>query len=210
MYLTAGDHARVKIFVIPVPPTPKQSSTEPGLPVHYTIPLALTSSHVSTNIQPLLDGRLLFTQSSLTSPNDVFILRGLDQLEEDLRNRKSIVYQGHPEQITRFTEDALKGKDLDEGQDFWFKSANNDVHGWILKPKGWKKGEKKKWPVVMLIHGGLFGVRLPRPHDDWLDLGPQGAWEDSWSTRWNPNIFAQQGYFVVAINPTGSTSFGQG
>ena len=162
MYLTAGDHARVKIFVIPVPPTPKQSSTEPGLPVHYTIPLALTSSHVSTNIQPLLDGRLLFTQSSLTSPNDVFILRGLDQLEEDLRNRKSIVYQGHPEQITRFTEDALKGKDLDEGQDFWFKSANNDVHGWILKPKGWKKGEKKKWPVVMLIHGGLFGVRLPR------------------------------------------------
>ena len=40
--------------------------------------------------------------------------------------------------------------------------------------------------------------------------GPQGAWDDRWSTRWNPNIFAHQGYFVVAVNPTGSTTFGQG
>ena len=40
--------------------------------------------------------------------------------------------------------------------------------------------------------------------------GPQGAWDDRWSTRWNPNVFAHQEYFVVAINPTGSTTFGQG
>ena len=35
-------------------------------------------------------------------------------------------------------------------------------------------------------------------------------WDDRWSTRWNPNVFAHQGYLVVAINPTGSTTFGQG
>ena len=29
------------------------------------------------------------------------------------------------------------------------------------------------------------------------------------STRWNPNVFAAQGYVVVAINPTGSTGYGQ-
>jgi hypothetical protein len=40
--------------------------------------------------------------------------------------------------------------------------------------------------------------------------GPQGSWDDQWSTRWNPNVFAHQEYFVVAINPTGSTTFGQG
>ena len=40
--------------------------------------------------------------------------------------------------------------------------------------------------------------------------GPQGAWDDQWSTRWNPNVFSHQEYFVVAINPTGSTTFGQG
>ena len=39
--------------------------------------------------------------------------------------------------------------------------------------------------------------------------GPQGAWEDSWSTRWNPAIFAEQGYVVIAPNPTGSTGYGQ-
>jgi hypothetical protein len=38
--------------------------------------------------------------------------------------------------------------------------------------------------------------------------GPQGSWADSWSTRWNPKVFADQGYVVVAPNPTGSTGFG--
>ena len=38
--------------------------------------------------------------------------------------------------------------------------------------------------------------------------GPQSAWTDSWSTRWNPKVFADQGYVVIAPNPTGSTGFG--
>lgn len=57
--------------------------------------------------------------------------------------------------------------------------------------------------------------------------GPQGAWEDGWSTRWNPAVFANaarnltksddedadpeegEGWVVAAINPTGSTGYGQ-
>jgi dipeptidyl aminopeptidase/acylaminoacyl peptidase len=194
LYLTVGDQARVKIFVIPVPPTPKESSVESGFQAHYTTPVELTHAHASSAVQPLSNGRLLFTQSSLTSPNDVFILRDLDRIEEDFKNQETVVYREQPEQITHLTEDALKGKHLANGEDFWFEGADNkDVHGWILKPKGWKEGEKKKWPVLLLIHGG-----------------PQSAWTDQWSTRWNPNVFAQQGYFTVAINPTGSTTFGQG
>jgi len=27
--------------------------------------------------------------------------------------------------------------------------------------------------------------------------------------RWNPALFASQGYFVIAVNPTGSTGYGQ-
>ena len=129
---------------------------------HYVAPLELTSSHSSSALQPLSNGRLLFTKSSLTSPNDVFILRRLDHLERDLTVHKSVIYRGQPEQLTRFNEDALKGKNLDEGEDIWFKSAGNDVHGWILKPKGWKPGEKQKWPVLMLVHGGLLDVLLLR------------------------------------------------
>jgi dipeptidyl aminopeptidase/acylaminoacyl peptidase len=65
-----------------------------------------------------------------------------------------------------------------------------DMHMWILKPPGFDSS--KKWPVAFLVHGG-----------------PQGAWEDSWSFRWNPQAWAAQGYVVVMPNPRGSTGFGQ-
>lgn len=61
---------------------------------------------------------------------------------------------------------------------------------WLLKPPGFDPA--KKWPVVYLVHGG-----------------PQGAWEDNWSYRWNPMLWAAQGYVVAMPNPRGSTGFGQ-
>ncbi|MBI2804566.1 MAG: S9 family peptidase [Planctomycetes bacterium] len=61
---------------------------------------------------------------------------------------------------------------------------------WILKPPGFDA--TKKWPLVYLVHGG-----------------PQGAWNDGWSFRWNPQIWAAQGYVVAFPNPRGSTGFGQ-
>ncbi|HXX62787.1 MAG TPA: prolyl oligopeptidase family serine peptidase, partial [Bacteroidota bacterium] len=39
--------------------------------------------------------------------------------------------------------------------------------------------------------------------------GPQGAWTDGWSYRWNPPLWAAQGYIIMAPNPRGSTGFGQ-
>jgi dipeptidyl aminopeptidase/acylaminoacyl peptidase len=65
-----------------------------------------------------------------------------------------------------------------------------NMHMWILKPPGFDAD--KKWPVVYLVHGG-----------------PQGAWNDGWSFRWNPQLWAAQGYVVVMPNPRGSTGFGQ-
>lgn len=185
LYLTAGDNARIKVFGIPVPPTPSQSTTNPDFEQKYSIPQALTHTGAASAIQPLSGGRLLFSRSSLTSPNDVFVIRGLSETEIDASKIKV-------DQLTNFTEDALSGKGLDAGEDFWFDGAEHKIQGWIVKPPGFKKGEQKKYPIVLLIHGG-----------------PQGAWEDQWSTRWNPQTFAQQGYFTVAINPTGSTTFGQ-
>ena len=61
---------------------------------------------------------------------------------------------------------------------------------WILKPPGFDPA--KKWPLVFLVHGG-----------------PQGAWENAWSFRWNPQLWAAQGYVVALPNPRGSTGFGQ-
>ncbi len=61
---------------------------------------------------------------------------------------------------------------------------------WILKPPGFDAS--KKWPLVYLVHGG-----------------PQSAWLDGWSYRWNPQLWAAQGYVVAMPNPRGSTGFGQ-
>jgi len=69
-------------------------------------------------------------------------------------------------------------------------AAGASIQFWLLKPPNFDPG--KKYPAVFLIHGG-----------------PQGAWEDGWSYRWNPALWAAQGWVVVAPNPRGSTGFGQ-
>jgi|SRR5579859_289215 len=78
-------------------------------------------------------------------------------------------------------------------QEFWFPGfERRQVHGFLQFPENFNKS--KKYPFAFLIHGG-----------------PQGAWEDAWSTRWNPAVFANagDGWIVAAINPTGSTGYGQ-
>lgn len=83
----------------------------------------------------------------------------------------------------------LSRKQVDEIH--WDGAADGTtVHAWVMRPSDFDK--KKKYPLAYLIHGG-----------------PQGAWGDSWSTRWNPAIFAEQGFIVVCPNPTGSTGYGQ-
>ena len=68
--------------------------------------------------------------------------------------------------------------------------GNVSMQMWILKPPGFDPA--KRWPIAFLVHGG-----------------PQGAWEDGWSFRWCPQLWAAQGYVVVLPNPRGSTGFGQ-
>lgn len=194
LYLTAEDTARVKVFVLPVPPTPNKNTTHPKLSDPYKTPIALTSSHAASGIQILPNGRISFAVSSLTSPKDVFILGNLRRVEADAISvtPEADIYRGELAQITKFSANSLQGKALHPGEEFWFEGATQQIHGWTLTPPGYQTTDVKKWPIVLLIHGG-----------------PESCWQDSWSTRWNPNVFANQGYFVVMINPTGSTSFGQ-
>ena len=72
----------------------------------------------------------------------------------------------------------------------WTGATGTKVAGWIVKPANFSA--KKKWPLVVLIHGG-----------------PQGAWNDNWGYRWNPQIYANAGYVVFMPNPRGSTGYGQ-
>ena len=69
-------------------------------------------------------------------------------------------------------------------------AAGTSIQYWLLKPPNFDPS--RKYPAVFLIHGG-----------------PQGDWGDSWSSRWNPALWAAQGWIVAAPNPRGSTGFGQ-
>jgi dipeptidyl aminopeptidase/acylaminoacyl peptidase len=69
-------------------------------------------------------------------------------------------------------------------------AGGTPVQFWIVKPPGFDPA--KKYPLVFWVHGG-----------------PQGAFLDSWSTRWNVQLWAAQGYVVSMANPRGSTGFGQ-
>lgn len=69
-------------------------------------------------------------------------------------------------------------------------AGGTPVQMWIVKPPGFDAA--RKYPLVFWVHGG-----------------PQGAWNDAWSTRWNAELWAAQGYVLALPNPRGSTGFGQ-
>ena len=96
-----------------------------------------------------------------------------------------------PVQLTDHNGPLFAEIDLPKAESFTFSGANGDeVQGWLVRPPGFD--ESKMYPVVFLIHGG-----------------PQGAWHDVWHSRWSYGLFAAPGYALVAINPRGSTGFGQ-
>ena len=92
--------------------------------------------------------------------------------------------------IDHANDTLLDELDLPRPESVKVKIEGGEMQMWILKPPGFDP--KKKWPVAFLVHGG-----------------PQGAWEDNWSYRWNPELWAAQGYVVALPNPRGSTGFGQ-
>jgi dipeptidyl aminopeptidase/acylaminoacyl peptidase len=94
--------------------------------------------------------------------------------------------------VLTHTNDGLLAKlQLDEPESVTVAGAGGTpVQMWILKPPHFDA--VKKYPLVFWVHGG-----------------PQGAWTDAWSTRWNPQVWAAQGYVLALPNPRGSTGFGQ-
>jgi dipeptidyl aminopeptidase/acylaminoacyl peptidase len=93
--------------------------------------------------------------------------------------------------LTHVTDERMKLARVSQPAEFTFAGAGGErVQAWILKPVGFEEG--KKYPVAFVIHGG-----------------PQGAIEDHFHYRWNPQAFAGAGFAVIAVNFHGSTGFGQ-
>ena len=147
-----------------------------SIPAAGGAPRKIAEGHL-TQLSIASDGkRAIMAQDALHKPADM--------VSVDLASGK----------ITRLTttnDEALKPFALLPGESVTYTgSLGKKVQAWVVKPANFDP--TKKYPLLMLIHGG-----------------PQGVWGDSWSNRWNPQLFAAAGFIVFAPNPRGSTGFGQ-
>jgi dipeptidyl aminopeptidase/acylaminoacyl peptidase len=147
------------------------------------------------------DGKmLLFSRMSLKAPNEIYtasaVGEGCPSKTGDVDPGKDSCSLNKDRALTHINDQLLSQIDMPEGEPFWFTGAHSDkVEGTLVKPPNFDSS--KRYPVKFLIHGG-----------------PQGAWGDDWSFRWNPELFAvptsgNQGYVVIMINFHGSTGYGQ-
>jgi dipeptidyl aminopeptidase/acylaminoacyl peptidase len=136
------------------------------------------------------DGKtIVFTRMSISFPTQIYKAGSERSIAEQLAHP--------PDGLTHINDALLCEIAMSPLDSFWFKGAHNDkVEGFLVKPPNFDAS--KKYPVKFLIHGG-----------------PQGAWGDDWSYRWNAELFAEptasqpSGYVVIMINFHGSNGYGQ-
>jgi dipeptidyl aminopeptidase/acylaminoacyl peptidase len=98
---------------------------------------------------------------------------------------------GAPVALTHFNDEVLAAHPTAAYEEFSTQGAEEtQVQTFLLKPPGFDAA--KKYPALILIHGG-----------------PEGEWGQSWSYRWNAQVFAAEGYVVAMPNPRGSIGYGQ-
>jgi dipeptidyl aminopeptidase/acylaminoacyl peptidase len=142
------------------------------------------------------DGKtLVFTRMSIEAPNEIYAANtagdGCPSQTGDVDPGKENCSLNRDWALTHLNNKLLSQVDMSSSEPFWFTGAHNDkVEGFLVKPPIFDAS--KKYPVKFLIHGG-----------------PEGVWGDDWSYRWNPELFAANGYVVVMINFHGSTGYGQ-
>jgi len=153
-----------------------------------------------SDLHPLPDGRtVLANRATIRSPGEMFAISFTESLSQTDPQMSVFNVQDSYTRIkpilvrvgTTLNEKLMSQLELDDLERFWFKAEDGTkLQGFLIRPPAFDPA--KKYPVKFLIHGG-----------------PQGAWGDSWSYRWNPELFAANGYVVVMINPRGSTGYGQ-
>ncbi|KAK0546354.1 Dipeptidyl-peptidase 5 [Tilletia horrida] len=118
---------------------------------------------------PRLHGGIMFTAGNVHNPNELFWLEKRDE---------PLV------QLTSFGKDSQALADVDFGPE------PEQLNGWLHKPPGYDAS--KKYPLMVIIHGG-----------------PEGVTTNAWSTLLSPTAMTGAGYVVFTPNPAGSSSFGQ-
>jgi dipeptidyl aminopeptidase/acylaminoacyl peptidase len=161
-YFTANERGHQPVFRVPL------GGAEPQ---------KMVKDVFATGLQITPDGKsLVFGNSSIASPNEIY---------------RADIDAGTLTALTSVNRDQLARFGLRKAEDVdWTGALGRKNHGFVVKPSDFDP--HKKYPLVVLIHGG-----------------PQGAWSDNWGYRWNPQVWANHGYVVFCPNPRGSTGYGQ-
>ncbi|MEQ1922721.1 MAG: S9 family peptidase [Pyrinomonadaceae bacterium] len=168
IYFTAGERGKSPIFSVPVEPDFRLK-----IATHVK---KVVDGVFASNLNVTADGKLVFAANSMSTPAEIMA---------------ATTSGGAVTALTTINNDSLASFGLRRPEEMdWKGGLGANVHGFLLKPA--KFDPAKKYPLIVLIHGG-----------------PQGAWSDNWGYRWNPQIFANQGYVVFLPNPRGSTGYGQ-
>ncbi|MFZ1918135.1 MAG: S9 family peptidase [Terriglobales bacterium] len=160
-----------------------------------------TVSGFNDDINLTPDGKsIVFTRMSIMFPTEIFKASSAEQpCTISYKDGKvplelyeaAECQQSKADPLTHINESVLSQVAMSPLEPFWFTGAHGDkVEGFLVKPPNFDAS--KKYPVKFLIHGG-----------------PEGAWGDDWSYRWNPELFAANGYVAIMINFHGSTGYGQ-
>jgi dipeptidyl aminopeptidase/acylaminoacyl peptidase len=169
IYFSAEERGKAPIFSVPVEP-------------NFRLRIA---THVKSVVRDVYagsinvsgDGRtLVFASSSIASPAEIMRANS---------DGSGLIA------VTHTNDQTYRGYNLAKAEELEWKGAvNQTIHGFVVKPANFDAS--KKYPLIVLIHGG-----------------PQGAFNDNWGYRWNSQIFANAGYVVFMPNPRGSTGYGQ-
>jgi len=139
--------------------------------------VAVSGHATFDDMQFAADGKtIVFTRQSGNSPIEIW-------------RASSAGGEGVP--LTHLNDALLNQYQLTELEDFSVAAPDGtQIQSFVVKPPDFTP--LRKYPVIMLIHGG-----------------PQGDWGESWTYRWNAQAFAAAGYIIVMPNPRGSIGYGQ-
>ena len=157
------------------------TTEEKGSSNLYFLPLDGAPKQITGGVQ-------MITQPALARTGEVAAVRSTFHEPGSL-----VVFSASAGQNIRkvldLNSDVLEGRALGAVEEMWWQSAGGwKVQGWLVKPVGFDP--KKKYPLVLYIHGG-----------------PWSMYNVAFSWPWQN--FAANGYAVLYLNPRGSTGYGQ-
>ena len=156
----------------------------------YTVPVEPDfRQRIATHVKPVLTG--YFANSLNVSSDGRTIVFASSSIASPVEIMRVNADGSGVAAITTVNDAVFRTYGLRKAEEMEWKGAlNTPIHGFIVKPANFDPS--RKYPLIVLIHGG-----------------PQGAFNDNWGYRWNPQIFANAGYVVFMPNPRGSTGYGQ-